>query len=78
MSSLKDKMKPSAKSANEKSASVSESFRSAEADEIDLKPLNVRISKELHTQVKLYAAANDMKLQVLVAAALQEYLEKRA
>ncbi|CBT77233.1 hypothetical protein AARI_30310 [Glutamicibacter arilaitensis Re117] len=78
MSSLKDKMKPTGKTANEKAPSVSESFRNPEANEQEMKPLNVRIPKELHTQIKLYAAANDIKQQVLVAQALQEFLEKRA
>lgn len=78
MSSLKDKMKPTAKAASEKTASVSESFRSPTANDQDMKPLNVRIPKELHTQVKLFAAANDIKQQVLVAQALQEFLEKHA
>lgn len=78
MSSLKDKMKPAVKTANEKTASVSESFRNPEATEQEMKPLNVRIPKELHTQIKLYAAANDIKQQVLVAQALQAFLEKHA
>lgn len=78
MSSLKDKMKPTAKTSTEKTASVSESFRNPESNEPEMKPLNVRIPKELHTQIKLYAAANDIKQQVLVAQALQEFLEKRA
>lgn len=78
MSSLKDKMKPTAKAAPEKAASVSESFRSPATNDQDMKPLNVRIPKELHTQIKLFAAANDVKQQVLVAQALQEFLEKHA
>lgn len=78
MSSLKDKMKPAAKTATQKAASVSESFRTPETTEQDMKPLNVRIPKELHTQIKLYAAANDIKQQVLVAQAIQEFLEKHA
>lgn len=78
MSSLKDKMKPTAKAAPEKAASVSESFRNPTTNDQDMKPLNVRIPKELHTQIKLFAAANDVKQQVLVAQALQEFLEKHA
>ena len=78
MSTLKDKMKPTAKTATEKTATVSESFRNPDTTEQDMKPLNVRIPKELHTQIKLYAAANDIKQQVLVAQALQEFLEKHA
>ncbi|WP_073708018.1 hypothetical protein [Glutamicibacter sp. 0426] len=78
MSSLKDKMKPVAKTATQKAGSVSESFRTPETPEQDMKPLNVRIPKELHTQIKLYAAANDIKQQVLVAQAIQEFLEKHS
>ncbi|KLI90452.1 hypothetical protein AA310_01295 [Arthrobacter sp. YC-RL1] len=78
MSSLKDKMKPNAKAANDKTSSVSESFRNPDAAEQDMKPLNVRIPKDLHTQIKLYAAANDVKQQVIVAQALREFLEKNA
>ena len=78
MSTLKDKMKPTTKTAPDKATSVSESFRNPETTEQDMKPLNVRIPKELHTQIKLYDAANDIKQQVLVAQALQEFLEKRA
>lgn len=78
MSSLKDKMKPAAKTTSEKAASVSESFRSPDSSEQDMRPLNVRIPKELHTQTKLYAAANDLKLQTLVAEALREFMDNRS
>lgn len=73
MSSLKDKMKP-AGSASQKPTSVSESFRSPATDETVTKPLNVRVSEELKTEIKLYAAAKDIKLQDLVTLAVSEYM----
>lgn len=75
MSSLKEKMKP-AGSASQKPASVGESFRSPVTDETVTKPLNVRVSEELKTEIKLYAAAKDIKLQDLVTLAVSEYMER--
>lgn len=71
--SLKSKMRPSSKSAD--SASISDSFKNAaEAEEV-LQPLNARVPANLKTEVKMYCAKNDVRMQDLVALALREYLE---
>lgn len=73
--SLKGKMRPSGKSSE--SASVSDSFKNAAEVEEVLQPLNARVPSSLKTEVKMYCAKNDVKMQDLVTLALREYLENR-
>lgn len=53
MSTLKrSKMKPTAKTATEKTATVSESFRNPDTTEQDMKPLNDAHSERASTQIQ--------------------------
>lgn len=76
MTSMKDKMKPSTATANRAAKSVQDTFKTVVVDE-ELAPLNARIPKDLKTEVKIYCAENDIKMQDFVTNAVSEYLKNK-
>lgn len=74
--SMKDKMKPASAAGTRATKSVSDSFKTAAAEE-ELSPLNARIPKDLKTEVKIYCAENDVKMQDFVTSAVSEYLKNK-